>query len=228
MHRRTAACAAALVLVVCGFGHVLGSPDLTTIPVDRAALAAKVGASKVGLAQAIEAAEKSAGGKAANAAMQVVEGKLEITVEVVAANMRKAVKVNAETGKVDSTEDLPTQRFKGWEVSGEPTKTASGLMYYDVKVGDGDSPRPTSTVKVDYTGWLTTGEKFDSSIDRGEPATFPLRNVIKGWTEGLGTMKVGGKRKLVVPYQLAYWPRARPPVKAMLIFDVELLDIVKK
>ena len=92
-------------------------------------------------------------------------------------------------------------------MSGKPITTDSGLVYYDIVKGDGAQPAgPSSMVKVHYTGWLTDGTKFDSSVDRGQPATFPLSRVIKGWTEGVGSMKVGGKRKLV--------------------FDVELLEIV--
>lgn len=110
-------------------------------------------------------------------------------------------------------------------------KTDSGLWYIDSKAGEGEQPEKTNTVSVHYTGWLTDGKKFDSSVDRGQPAQFPLNQVIKGWTEGVGSMKVGGKRWLVIPYDLAYGKPGRPPVippSATLVFEVELLEIVAK
>jgi FKBP-type peptidyl-prolyl cis-trans isomerase FkpA len=110
-------------------------------------------------------------------------------------------------------------------------KTASGLIYKETKQGEGDSPKATDTVKVHYTGKLTDGTVFDSSVQRGEPATFPLNGVIKCWTEGLQKMKVGGKATLVCPSDIAYGDQGRPPTikpGATLVFDVELLGIVKK
>jgi len=110
------------------------------------------------------------------------------------------------------------------------TKTASGLIITTLKPGTGDSPKATDKVKVHYQGTLTDGTVFDSSVQRGEPATFPLNGVIRCWTEGVGTMKVGGKSRLVCPADLAYGERGAPPrIKpgATLVFEVELLEIVK-
>jgi FKBP-type peptidyl-prolyl cis-trans isomerase FkpA len=111
------------------------------------------------------------------------------------------------------------------------TKTPSGLIISEIKPGTGDSPKPTDTVKVHYQGTLIDGTVFDSSIKRGEPATFPLNGVIKCWTEGLQQMKVGGKSRLVCPSDIAYGDRGSPPTikpGATLVFEVELLEIVKK
>jgi FKBP-type peptidyl-prolyl cis-trans isomerase FkpA/FKBP-type peptidyl-prolyl cis-trans isomerase FklB len=111
------------------------------------------------------------------------------------------------------------------------TKTASGLIISAVKPGTGASPKDTDTVRVHYHGTLTDGSVFDSSVQRGEPATFPLNRVIKCWTEGVQLMKVGGKSRLVCPPELAYGDRGAPPkIKpgATLVFEVELLDIVKQ
>lgn len=108
-------------------------------------------------------------------------------------------------------------------------KTESGIVITTVTPGTGSSPKATDKVKVHYHGTLTDGSVFDSSVQRGQPATFPLNGVIKCWTEGVQQMKVGGKSRLVCPSELAYGERGAPPrIKpgATLIFEVELLEIV--
>jgi len=105
--------------------------------------------------------------------------------------------------------------------------TASGLQYKALKEGSGPQPKATDTVTVNYRGTLVDGTEFDSSYKRGQPATFPLNNVIKGWTEGLQLMKVGSKYQLFIPASLAYGDPGRPgiPASSTLIFEVELMDV---
>ena len=113
-------------------------------------------------------------------------------------------------------------------------KTSSGLQYEDVKAGTGESPKTGQVCVMHYTGWLyenaTKGKKFDSSVDRGQPFEFTIGRgqVIKGWDEGVSTMKIGGKRTLVIPPDLGYGARGAGgviPANATLLFDVELLGV---
>jgi FKBP-type peptidyl-prolyl cis-trans isomerase len=145
--------------------------------------------------------------------MQKMQGKQE--------EQRKAV---AEKNKADGDKFLAANKTK----PGVKT-TASGLQYQSMTEGKGAKPAATDTVKVHYVGTLLDGSKFDSSIDRGEPAQFPLNGVIAGWTEGLQLMPVGSKYKFWIPGNLAYGDRGRPGIEpnAMLTFEVELLEIVK-
>jgi FKBP-type peptidyl-prolyl cis-trans isomerase len=116
------------------------------------------------------------------------------------------------------------------KTKGKAVTTPSGLKYWELKKGSGAVAKPGDTVHVHYTGWLTDGKKFDSSVDRGSPFDFKLGAgmVIKGWDEGVAGMKVGGKRQLHIPAELGYGARgagnAIPP-NAELIFDVELLGV---
>ena len=103
------------------------------------------------------------------------------------------------------------------------TTMPSGLKYTDTKVGDGPSPQKGQTVTVHYTGWTTDGKMFDSSVTRGEPATFPLDGVIAGWTEGVQLMVEGEKTRFWIPEGLAYQGKSAP--YGMLVFDVELISI---
>ncbi len=115
-------------------------------------------------------------------------------------------------------------------VADEPTFSDTGLGIIDIEAGSGETPETGKLLVVHYTGWLSEdGTKFDSSLDRGTPLEFPLGagQVIAGWDEGLATMKVGGKRRLIIPPELAYGEEGRPgiPPNAELTFDIELLEI---
>ena len=120
------------------------------------------------------------------------------------------------------------------QTAGKTMTTPTGLQITDIKVGTGATPKTGQTCVMHYTGWLyqngAKGQKFDSSVDRGQPFEFPIgvRRVIAGWDEGVATMKVGGKRTLIIPPELGYGARGAGgviPPNATLIFEVELLDV---
>lgn len=116
------------------------------------------------------------------------------------------------------------------KVSGDGVKTDSGLQYWDIKVGTGTVANDGDKVKVHYTGWFTSGKKFDSSVDAHQPYSFTIGkgDVIKGWDEGVTGMKVGGKRQLRIPPELAYGEKGYKdiiPPNSTLIFDVQLLGV---
>lgn len=125
---------------------------------------------------------------------------------------------------------LMTLAIDAYAADAKEVKTASGIVITTMKEGSGASPKSADVVKVHYRGTLTDGKEFDSSYKRGQAATFPLNRVIPCWTEGVQTMKVGGKAKLVCPPNLAYGGRGVPgtiPADATLVFEIELLEIVK-
>lgn len=144
-------------------------------------------------------------------------GVMGVVTACVCANPAPSVKSNqGDTKKMTDTDKTIT--------------TPSGLQYIDIQEGTGPSPVAGKIVVVHYTGTLEDGKKFDSSVDRGEPFQFPIGKgvVIKGWDEGVMSMKVGGKRKLIIPAELGYGARAIPgviPANSTLHFDVELIAI---
>ena len=151
-----------------------------------------------------------------------VEGKKNPHDQMTVQNAFKAIQ--------DAQKNKNLEKFKSF-LNEKLTKTESGLEYKIVKEGAGEKPKETDTVTVHYTGYLTDGTKFDSSVDRGQPASFPLKGVIPGWTEGVQLMPVGSKFRFKIPGHLAYGERGAPPripPNATLIFDIELISINKK
>ena len=137
---------------------------------------------------------------------------------------RKAAEEKGKTAKADGEKYLADNAAKDGVIT-----LPSGLQYQVIKEGNGKKPKATDKVKCHYEGMLVDGTLFDSSIQRGEPATFPLNQVIAGWTEGLQLMHEGAKYRFFIPYQLGYGERGAgasiPPFSA-LVFDVELLEVV--
>jgi FKBP-type peptidyl-prolyl cis-trans isomerase len=163
-------------------------------------------------------------GASGKAKTDLDQGQQQAVNDLARARMEKTSKASAEKEKSAG----PAFLAKAGGEKGA-TKTASGAIVIPEKEGTGPSPKETDKVKVHYTGTLTNGKKFDSSVDRGQPAEFPLNGVIKCWTEGLQKMKVGGKARLVCPSDTAYGEQGRPPIipgNAVLSFEVELLEIL--
>lgn len=163
--------------------------------------------------------KEAAGGKESKLTQEEMQQALMALQEGI---MKKQAEA-AEKNKSEGTEFLEKNKS-----APNVKTTASGLQYIVEKEGTGKTPGPNDVVKAHYKGTLINGQQFDSSIERGQPAEFPVNGVIKGWTEALQMMKVGGKVKLFIPPDLAYGPAARPgiPANSVLLFDVELLDVV--
>ncbi|MGL0961462.1 FKBP-type peptidyl-prolyl cis-trans isomerase [Vibrio vulnificus] len=163
----------------------------------------------------------------------VFAGNPELNEEETRAALEALDKRVAETMQKKAAEKADAAKKAGDEFRAEfekqegVVKTDTGLLYQVITPAEGEKPKDTDTVQVHYKGTLTDGTQFDSSYDRGEPATFPLNRVIPGWTEGVQLMPVGSKFKFVIPPELAYGARDTPsiPANSTLVFEVELLKI---
>ena len=157
--------------------------------------------------------------------------KLQVTIKLVDIKSKKELDENQkkQEAEVAALEGAEKPKLDAYLASNKITTapTASGLIFIETQKGKGkDHPKATDVVTVHYTGTLLDGTKFDSSVDRGEPTTFPLNQVIPGWTEAIQLMSKGSKAKLIIPSSLGYGPRGGGPIPpfSTLVFDVELID----
>ena len=185
----------------------------------------RIGISELGVSEA----EKAAALKGLTAAFGGEKGKF--SPEVFGPEIQRVLGGRQQAAQAKAAEKAKGEASAYFdELKKNPAvkSTPSGLHYEVIAEGSGPKPKPTDTVKVHYTGKLVDGTKFDSSVDRGEPAEFPLNGVIAGWTEGLQLVGVGGKLKLYIPSKLGYGEQGAGgmiPPNATLVFDVELLEI---
>jgi len=179
---------------------------------------------KLDVEQVVKGLRDASGGKPS----AVPEAQVRAALETLQQDAAAGAEAKARAGGDVNVKAGDAYRAENGKKAGVTT-TASGLQIETLVAGTGETPKPTDKVKVHYVGTLIDGTKFDSSIDRGEPITFPLNGVIKGWGEGLQLMKVGGKARLVIPPSLAYGPQGTGPIppNATLVFEVQLLSIEK-
>lgn len=167
---------------------------------------------------------------AANNASVLKEEEVQQTLSTLASRISEKAKIKAE-GEAMATKTAGDEYRANFEKQNGVTKTASGLLYQVMTPATGESPQAGDSVEVNYQGAFIDGKVFDSSYERGEPVTFPLDQVIAGWTEGVQLMQVGSKYKFVIPPELAYGSEAYPgspiPSNSTLVFEIELLKVVK-
>ncbi len=231
MKARVLTAALAALSIAAGAGAQPGEVDYSRlIPAPAEELKAYAAAT-ITLSDAIARAKERTGGTAVAAWLELDDGAPVYIVTLLTQEARHTAKIHGVSGEVRSVESSAGSPIPGWALpeGAELVTTPTGLQYYEIVVGEGPQPAgPATRVNVHYSGYLVDGTKFDSSVDRGQPIVFPLNGVITGWTEGVGSMKVGGKRKLIIPFSLAYGEAGRPPVmpaRAMLVFDVELISL---
>lgn len=219
---------AAVPLLALSGDPVQAPKDYATIPPDPAVVRGALAELPIDLAKATVAASKAVEGPVASGRLDRSGAAPCWVMEAYTDRFLVKLRIDARSGEILGREDVP--RFPGDPVRGEGSVTASGLCYYDLRLGDGPSPSSRKqAVRLQFTGWLVDGTQFESTVERGAPVEVGIEKLVKGLEEGVMGMKVGGKRKLVIPHPLGYGIGGKPPIvpaRATLIMDVELLALL--
>ena len=202
--------------------------DYSRIPPDPVEVERQLLAFPMSLTEAIDIAQEVVGGYAISAMIRMDRDIPVVEVVAFAEGRKQVLVIDASAGVVAERRDVP--RFPGEPVTGNWIERESGLKYYELKVGEGAQPTgDDATVKMEFTAWFVDGRKLDSSADRGTPITTQVNRLLKGWSEGIRDMREGGKRKLIIPADLAFGEAGNPPMippKATMIIDLELVEVV--
>ena len=185
-------------------------------------------AMKISVVDAIKKAAEHVGGDPAGCAIEPGDEQTTINVDVWKGQQRYAVKIDTATGEIVSSEKTYNLNFPGISTTGEPVKTDSGLMYYDIEVGDGEHPVEIGMARIHWSAWLTDGKLWQTSRLRTEPAEIAIATLPAGWKEGFLSMRGGGQRKLIIPAALGFGSRggSNVPPNAAMIVDIEMIEVL--
>jgi len=213
-----------LIALAIASAALAGDIDYSALPPSPSQIFMQARANAISLPRAVEIAEDACGGRVVGVEMRATGG--GYVLDAVDRETRWSIVIDGKTGAVMSQNEVSS--LPGEPVTGEWVTLPSGVRYATIAEGEGDALKGYGVVTANYSGWLVDGTLFDTTHKpNGRPLVYPLQQLVPGWREGFQGVKPGGKRKLIIPGNMAYGQAGRPgliPPNAMLIFDVELLN----